>query len=129
MRARHAPLLRAARRFDRVTDVLAVAERGLPEEHAAGAAAREAVAGVRAHLPAADVELHGAVDRPGGARGGAPTQPHGAGRTQARRLAEPGGLEVLAHAFTAAFASEAALPIAAEAAGGVEHVGAVHPHH
>src|SRR5690606_27579428 len=123
----------------RVTDVLAVAEGSLTDALALRPQHRVAVVAVRSLLLAADVELGGAVDGRA-AGGGAPAvlrvaqQLGSGGLSQVVHGVLPearleGGPEVLEHALVPALAAEAALPVAAEAGGGVELVGRVDPHH
>src|SRR5207247_9191480 len=112
----------------RSSDLLAVTELRLSEQCAGAAAAFEAIARVRPHLFAADVELHRPVDDPGRVRGLRPVAAAGGARAQRRGFAQPDRLQILAHPFAPALSAEPALPVPPEAAGGVGHVGAVHPH-
>src|SRR5437868_2793503 len=90
-----------------------------------------AVAGIRAHLLASDVELHSAINC-GRARllfclivrfGR-----WGSGR-QLGSILEPRGLQVFQQAFSAAFASETTLAVTTESARSVEQIRAIHPDH
>src|SRR5690606_34023505 len=114
------------RRRYRVADVLAAAEPGvagrpaLPVEHG------HRIIAVGPHLLAADEKFWRTVDE------GVATV--AALEYAARCIVgfEQAALrfsrrQIFVHALAAAFATEAALAVAAEAAGGVEHVGAVDP--
>src|SRR5581483_5233676 len=103
-------------RFHRIADVLAVAQPRLAGGPARGIPDREAIARIRPCLPAADVELRGAVDRRGRGRvgiyGGKGRELVRRGRflgpfSRARLL--PGPDEIFMEAFAAALAAEAAL--------------------
>src|SRR2546426_12517443 len=63
MRGRSAPAFGFARGFDGVANVLAVAERRFPEQTPVRAMHFDAVTRIRPRLFAANVELHGSIDR------------------------------------------------------------------
>src|SRR5258708_30551877 len=63
MRSCFAPGFRFARRLDGVANVLAVAKRRFPEQTPVRATHFDAVTRIRPRLFAADIELHGAIDR------------------------------------------------------------------
>ena len=124
----------AARRFHGVANIFAIAQRRLAQQLALAAVYRERVAGIRPRLLAADVLLDGAVDpgRRGGSAGSNPSSSSGASNLRClcrarRQRVQPLRRQVFEHAFASAFAPIAGFAIAAEAAGGVELVGASSP--
>ena len=129
MRRRRSPGGSFRRGFDGVADVLAVAEPRQSDLAAGGIQNRVAVAGIGARLLAADEKLGGAIGTGvelsgrSNARGGVKTRRTGCGGLGLRLV----GDAVLGQTFTAALAAEAAFAIAAEARGGVEHVGRIDP--
>ncbi len=131
MRGRPAPAFRFARPFDGVANVLAIAKRRFSEQPSVGSVHFDAIARIGPRLLAADVELHGAIDR------GSCEVHWRLGRLIDRerrcmngwRALKPRGLEIFEQTFAPALASEAALAIAAETAGGVEKIRAIYPNH
>ena len=125
------PLGGGARSLHSVADVLAIAERSFADELAVARVDGIAVSAVGPRLFAADVLLDGAIDgnrRWGGfVRIGDWSGCRGELHLFPLAVVQPFGHQVFVHAFSAAFATVAGLAVAAEAAGGVEHVGAVHP--
>src|SRR5690606_16482608 len=106
-----------------IANILAAAGAGFAREATTRIGDWEGIVSVGPHLLAADIELRRPVDRVGegaGGNGGC----EGCDGLAARMFRR---LQIFAHAFRAAFAPEAAFAIAAETAGGVEHVGAVDP--
>src|SRR5262249_12278679 len=101
-------------------------KRRFAQQLAIFAANFKAVAGVRARLLATDVQLHRTINR----RKGSFFARLNCWRSRKRWGAfEPFRFQILEHALASALASEAAVSIPAEAAGGVKQVRAVHPHH
>ena len=117
------PARRLSRRFDRVADVLAVALRRRGPGRATTFHAR-AVAAIGAGLCAADIELGGAVDGIGRAR----RRRACGGRNLSRGNGRIEG-QIFDQAFAPAFSAEARFLHAAETAGRVEGIRAIHPDH
>src|SRR5260370_14166187 len=126
-----APAFRFARRFDGVANVLAVAKRRFPKHTPVGGAHFDAVTRIRPRLFAANVELHGAIDRGSREIGGL------LGRLIYReracmnwwRVLKPCRLEIFEKPFAPTLASIAALAIAPETPGGLQKGCAVDPNH
>ena len=122
------PSFRLTGRFDRVADVLAIAQRRFAEQSAIPASYLRAIAGIRASLLAADVKLHRAVNgRSGLCLAIGAWSWFGRRCSKCRGLLEPRRFKIFAESFLSSLASIAAFPIPAEAARRVKQVGAIHP--
>src|SRR3954466_1465476 len=125
------PSARLPRRLHRVPDILPVAVSHLAELPAVRIEHRQAVARIRPDLRPADVELGGAVDRRKGT--GGPLPPCTPAPPRLRALAAPRlcacaplrPLHIFPQPLPPALPAEPALPIAAEPARRIEHIGAV----
>src|SRR5260221_2969278 len=95
-----------------------------------------AVAGIRAGLLSADVQLHGAVDcsdRVGDFRRGG-RAPDRVGTSAAWHcnygsVFEPSRFQIFQQSFPAAFTTKSTFAISAESASGVKKIGAIDPNH
>src|SRR5882762_7632916 len=131
MRSCFAPGFRFARRLDGVANVLAVAKRRFPKQTPVRATHFDAVTRIGPRLFAADVELHGAVDR--GSREIVALLRrliHRERRWMNRwRVLKPCRLEIFEQPLAPTLASITALAITPETAGGVEKICAVNPNY
>ncbi len=133
VRRRPRPAGRVARRFHRVANVFAIAERRFAEQLAVAPVNRERVAGIGPRLFAADVLLHRAVNwRSPPARCRPPHQERlsilrGSFLARSRQRVQPLRRQILQHPLAPAFAPVARFAIAAESAGRVELVGRSSP--
>src|SRR2546427_5376969 len=122
------PACRLARGFDCIADVFSIPEWRFAEQLAIPASYFYAVAGIRSHLLATDIEFHRSVNC-----GFCLLLPISriAGQTlhsaKCGGVFEPGWFQILKQALSATLAAIAALAIAAEPARGVEQVGAIDP--
>ena len=109
--------------LDGVADILAVGDRGLPEERAVAPMDVLGIATIGAGLFAADIELGGAVERICGAFVTRES------RDGFERFGGALGFGVGRQTFPAAFAAITAFAQAAKAGGGIEEIGGVDPDH
>src|SRR4029077_6546994 len=121
------------RGFDRVANVLAVAQPYFADSLATVPSDFHAVAGIRSRLLAPDVKFYGAVNIKGRSRGlRFIVRSFRWGRLrgrQCRPALKPGWFQIFQQAFPAALAAVSALTVTAKAAGGVKQVSAIHPDH
>ena len=125
-----------ARSFNRVANILAIAQRRLAQQLALAPVHREGISRIGPRLFAADVLLHRAIDRRSGRRTRRRKSLFLIRRFQFRRLlrrrgqrVQPLRRQVFQHALAPAFAPVPGFAIAAKPARRVELVGRVHPHH
>src|SRR5260370_42103944 len=126
-----APAFRFARRFDGVANALAVAKRRFPKHTPGGAAHFDAVTRIRPRLFAANVELHGAIDRGSREIGRLLERLIDCNRRcmNWRCVFKPCRIEIFEKPLTPTLASITALAIAPETARGVKEIRAIYPNH
>src|ERR1700674_3297376 len=133
MRRGPGPARSFPRGFDRVANVLAVAQSYFADSLATVTSDFHAVAGIRSRLFAPDVKFYSAVNSKGRRRGlrfmvRSFRWRRLRGR-QCRRVLEPGWFQIFQQTFPAALAAVSAFTVTAKAAGGVKQVSAIHPDH